>query len=94
MIFLWKSNILFSLSTCFLAHDKNDKEKILGLNMTCGDHEHNCGCPEISSQIDEFGNPIKPGCLCVSKSVMCDGIVDCYPIQFYSDEGPEMCGNF
>ena len=50
--------------------------------------EHNCGCQETA--ID--WNQSNEACLCKPKSVMCDGIVDCYPIQFYSDEGPEMCG--
>ena len=67
-------------------------KEFLDLNKTCGEDEHNCGCIETSDATFKSGNTIHQGCLCLPKSVLCDGIVDCYPIQFHSDEGPEMCG--
>ena len=75
-----------------LEHGMVESKKVLELNTTCGEDEHSCGCIETSNATDQSGNPIHPGCLCLHKSIMCDGIVDCYPIQFHSDEGPEMCG--
>ena len=75
-----------------LEHGVVERKKVLELNTTCGEDEHNCGCIETSDEIDLSENPIHPGCFCLPKSVMCDGIIDCYPIQLYSDEGQEMCG--
>ena len=60
----------------------------VGSDLTCKKDEHNCGCPETSVN----GDLAEGTCLCKPKSVLCDGILDCSPIQFYSDEGPEICG--
>ena len=44
--------------------------------------------PRASESLPTPGDPPKNWFV----ASMCDGIVDCYPISFYSDKGPEMCG--
>ena len=63
---------------------------VKALEENCAHTMHNCGC--LESSVNNVWNRSIQGCLCKPKSATCDGITDCYPIQFHSDEGPELCG--